>query len=92
MKEDIFYTAPKRVNPLNVETVEMKSNEIHHISAKKENLFWFLTRYKSSEFSPDEEKVPGWTGFYHQVLIPTQDYNYPSETFICQAFLNHPLK
>ena len=35
MKEDIFYTAPKRVNPLNVEIVEMKSS---HLGKKRRSL------------------------------------------------------
>ena len=59
MKEDVFYTAPKKVNPLKVEAVKMKLNEIHQILAKKEELIWLLARYKSLEFSPDEQKVPG---------------------------------
>ena len=49
----------------------MKSNEIHQILAKKEDLTWLLARYKSSEFSLDGQKVPGRTGFYHQLLAPT---------------------
>ena len=39
MKEDVFCTAPKRVNPLKVEAVEMKSNEIHQILEKKKISF-----------------------------------------------------
>ena len=35
MKEDVFCTASKKENPLNVESVEIKSNEIHQILAKK---------------------------------------------------------
>ena len=59
MKEDVFYTAPKRIHPLKAEAVKMKLNEIHQILAKKEELIWLLARYKSLEFSPDEQKVPG---------------------------------
>ena len=92
IKENVFYTAPERVNPLIVEAAEMKSNEIHEILAKREDLIWFLTRYKSSEFSPDEQKVPGWTGFYHQVLTPTQDDNHISKTFYLASIAQPPTK
>ena len=92
MKEDVFYTAPKRVNPLIVEAVEMKSNEIHQILAKKEDLIWLLARYKSSEFSPDEQKVPGWTGFFHQVLTPSHDGNHLSKTFYLPSIAQPPTK
>ena len=40
MKEDIFWTASKRVNPLK-EEVEMKSNEIHQILPKTKISFSF---------------------------------------------------
>ena len=92
MKEDVFYNAPKRVNPLIVEAAEMKSNEIHEILAKREDLIWFLARYKSSEFSPGEQKVPSWTGFYHQVLTPTQDDNHISKTFYLASIAQPPTK
>ena len=52
-KKDVFCTAPKKVIPLVVEAVEMNSNEIHQILAKKEYLALFLARYKSSEFYSD---------------------------------------
>ena len=52
-KKDVFYTAPKKVNPLVVEAVEMNSSEIHQILARKEDLDLFLARCKSSEFSSD---------------------------------------
>ena len=35
MKEHVFYTTPKRVNPLKVETIEMKSKEIHQVLERK---------------------------------------------------------
>ena len=34
-KKDVFYTAPKKVNPLVVEAVEMNSNEIHRFVSGK---------------------------------------------------------
>ena len=46
----------------------------------------------SSEFSPNEQKVPGLTGFYHQLLTRTHNDNHLSKTFICQALLNHQKK
>ena len=92
MKEDIFYTAPKRVNPVKVEAVKMKSNEIHQILAKKEDLICLLARYKSSEFSSDEQKMPGWAGFYHQVLTPTHDSNHLSRMFYLPSIAQPPTK
>ena len=71
----------KRVNALNAEAVEMKSNKIHQILAKKEDLTWLLAKYNPSEFPPDEQKVPDWTGFYHQVLTLTHDDNHVSKMF-----------
>ena len=41
MKEDALYTGSKRVNPLNVEALEMKSNEIYQILAKGKISFGF---------------------------------------------------
>ena len=52
-KKDAFYTAPKKVNPLVVEVVEMNSNEIHQILARKEDLALFMAKHKSSEFYSD---------------------------------------
>ena len=37
MKEDLLYTTSKKENQLNVESVEIKSNEIHQILAKRED-------------------------------------------------------
>ena len=50
MKEDVFYTAPKRVNPLIVEAVEIKSNEIHQILSKKKILFSFYQNISRRSF------------------------------------------
>ena len=50
MKEDVFYTAPKRVNPLIVEAVEIKSNEIHQILSKKKILFSFYQNISLRSF------------------------------------------
>ena len=92
MKEDVFYTAPKRVNPLIVEAVEMKSNEIYQILAKKEDLIRLLARYKPSAFSPYEQKVPSWTVVYRQVLTPTHDENHLSKTFYLPNIVQPPTK
>ena len=37
MKEDLLYTTSKKENQLNVESVEIKSNKIHQILAKRED-------------------------------------------------------
>ena len=37
MKEDLLYTRSKIENQLNVESVEIKSNKIHQILAKRED-------------------------------------------------------
>ena len=60
--------------------------------AKREDLIWFLARYKSSEFSPDEQRVPDWTGFYHQVLTPTHNGNHLSWTFYLPSIDQPPTK
>ena len=91
MKEGVFYTVPKRVNPLLVEAVKMKSNEIHQIFAKKD-LIWLMARRKLLKFSPNKQKVPGWTGFYHQVLTSTHDDNHLSKTFYLPSVSQPPTK
>ena len=68
----------------------MKQIEIHQILAKKFSI-WFLARYKSSEFSPHKH-VPGWTGFYHQVLTSTHDNNHPSKMFYFPSTAQPPTK
>ena len=59
---------------------------------KKEDLIWLLAIYKSSEFSPDEQKVPGGTGFYDQVLTPIHDDNHLSKTFYLPSIAQPPTK
>ena len=91
MKESVFYTVPKRVNPLIVEAVKMKSNEIHQIFAKKD-LIWLMARRKLLKFSPNKQKVPGWTGFYHQMLTSTHYDNHLSKTFYLASVAQPPTK
>ena len=60
---------------------QSKWNQMKFIKLdKKENLIWFLARCKPSEFSLDKQKVPGWIGFCHEVLIPTHDDKHLSKT------------
>ena len=87
LKEDVFYTAPKRVNPLKVEAVEMKSNEIHQILEKKKISFCLW------------EDVSRWTFLLMNrrclvglVSTITHDDNHLRKCFICQALLNRSQK
>ena len=60
--------------------------------AKKEDVIWLLARYKLSDFPPDEQKVPAWTGFYHQMLTPAHDDNHLSKTFYLPSIAQPPTK
>ena len=60
--------------------------------AKKEDVIWLLARYKLSDFPPDEQKVSGWTGFYHQMLTPAHDDNHLSKTFYLPSIAQPPTK
>ena len=51
-----------------------------------------LGRFKLLDFSLDEQKVPGWTGFYHQLLTPTHDDNHLCKMFYLPSIAQPPTK
>ena len=58
----------------------------------RSSTLWLLARYTSPEFSPEEKKVPGWTGFYHQVLTPNHNDNHLSKIFYLTSIHQLPIK
>ena len=67
----------------------MKSNEIHQILTKKKISFDFWQDVSPLSF--DKQKVPGWIGFYREMLIPTHDDKHLSKT-IYLASIDQPPK
>ena len=63
-----YYPPPKRVNPGSLRSIDIDTNLIHGVISKKADFLWTLARYQSTTVTPDSQKIPGWTGFHHQVM------------------------
>ena len=75
----------------NIKQLQLGVHSKSMFALKEDGFIWFLATCKSSEFSPHKQ-VPGWTGFYYQVLTPTHDNNHPSKMFYFPSTAQPPTK
>ena len=65
-----FVKDKERPNPEPIKSVDNNLNEIDGLCSRCEDLIWHLLRYVCSN---DDQLIPGWKGFFHQVTEKPDD-------------------
>ena len=68
------YHQVERVPPENIPEIERNTNIINEYLSKQGDFLWILLRrQKTYSIDSDEQTIPGWTGFYHEVTNASEE-------------------
>ena len=73
-----YYQPSTKANPTIIDSIERNTNKFNELLSMKADFLWIVARYYQRQLQSNEQLIPGWTGFHHEVTntdTPTMTSN-----------------